>query len=438
MSRSILNRLGLDRPELRAWAMYDWANSSFATTIMAAMLPIYFSNVAAGDLPPNIRTAYWGYISGIALALMAVFAPIMGAIADVTGGQKKFLAFFTIVGSLASMGLWFVHRGDWVLASTLFLVGNIGFAGALVFYDSMLPSIARPDEIDRVSAAGFAIGYVGGGVLLALNLAWTLKPELFGFPDKGVAARASFVSVGIWWLIFSIPIWRKVPGLPASRTASEIGHPILIGFKRLTTTAREVSRYKQVVIYLIGFWFYTDGIGTIIKMATMFGAEIGIGETHLIGALLLVQFLGIPATFAFGAFAERLGAKPALMVTLGVYSGICVLGYFMTTAWHFWVLAGLVALVQGGSQALSRSLYAVIVPKSKAAEFFSFNSVFGKFAGILGPFLFGIVAETTGSSRLSILFLVSFFAIGMACLALLDVEEGRRAADEGEGLIQRR
>ncbi len=432
MSRSLLNRLGLDRPELRAWAMYDWANSAFATTIMAAMLPIYFANVAAVDLPPNVRTAYWGYTSGLALALMAVFAPAMGAIADVTGGQKKFLAFFTVLGSVASMGLWFVHRGDWVLASALYLVGNIGFAGSLVFYDALLPNVAKPEEIDRVSTAGYAIGYVGGGVLLALNLAWTLKPEFFGFPDKGVAARASFVSVGVWWLVFAIPLWRRVPGNAGTRAAHEVGHPIRIGVLRLVQTARDIRRYKQVMIYLVGFWFYTDGIGTIIKMATMFGAEIGIGETHLIGALLLVQFLGIPATFAFGMMAERLGAKASLMVSLGVYAGICVLGFFMTKAWHFWVLAGMVALVQGGSQALSRSLYAVIVPRSKAAEFFSFNSVFSKFAGILGPVLFGWVAISTGSSRSSILFLISFFVVGMGCLVLLDVDEGRRVAEAAE------
>lgn len=432
MSQKLLHRLGLDRPELRAWALYDWANSAFATTIMAAMLPIYYANVAAVELAPHLRTAYWGYTSGIALALLAVFAPVLGAIADVTGGQKKFLAVFTLIGSLSTMLLWYVGRGDWPLASGLFLIGNIGFAGSLVFYDAMLPSVAKPEEVDRVSTAGYAIGYVGGGVLLALNLAWTLKPELFGFPDKGVAARASFVSVGIWWLFFSIPLFRRVPGVKGTRAANEKGHAVLVGFRRLVATGRDIRRYKQVVIYLIGFWFYTDGIGTIIKMATMFGAEIGIGETHLIGALLLVQFLGIPATFAFGALAARIGAKAGLMVSLVVYAGICILGYFMTAAWQFWALAVLVALVQGGSQALSRSLYAVIVPRSKAAEFFSFNSVFSKFAGIFGPFLFGWVAETTGSSRGSILFLISFFVVGMICLALLDVEEGRRVAEAAE------
>ncbi len=429
---SFMARIGLGRPELRAWAMYDWANSAFATTIMAAILPIYYASVAAVDLPPNVRTAYWGYTSSLALLVMVVFAPLLGAVADIVGGQKKFLAVFTVIGSVATGLLWFVGKGDWVLASTLYLIGNIGFAGALVFYDSLLTTVAKPEEVDRVSTAGYAIGYVGGGVLLAINLVWTLKPELFGFPDKGVAVRASFLSVSIWWLVFSIPLWRKVKGPKASRGTHEQGSPLTIGFTRLMATAKDIKRYKQIVIFLIGFWFYTDGIGTIIKMATMFGAEIGIGETHLIGALLLVQFLGIPATFAFGAVASRIGTKAGLMVTLTVYSGICLLGYWMTEPWQFWALAVLVALVQGGSQALSRSLYASIVPPSRAAEFFSFNSVFSKFAGIFGPALFGIVAQSAGSSRSSILFLISFFIVGMIFLAMLDVEEGRRVAAAAE------
>ena len=408
--------------------MYDWANSAFQTTVISSMLPIYYSSVAASNLPPNIRTAYWGYTSAIALALIAIASPLLGATADVIGGRKRFLTWFTVVGALATTLLWNVGRGDWLLASTLFIVGNIGFAGALVFYDSLLPSVASPDEIDRVSTAGYAIGYIGGGLLLALNLAWTLNPAFFGLGDKSVAARASFVSVGIWWIVFSVPLWRRVKEPRASRAAHETGAAWAVAMRRLVRTAREARRHKQIIIYLVGFWFYSDGIGTIIKMATMFGAEIGIGETHLIGALLLVQFLGIPAAFAFGAIADRTSAKVGIMASLMVYTGICILGYFMTKAWHFWALAVLLALVQGGSQALSRSLYASIVPKTRVAEFFSFNSVFSKFAGVLGPLLFGLVAENAGSSRMAILFLIAFFAIGMACLAKLDVDAGKKAA----------
>ncbi len=428
-----LDSLGLHRRELRAWAMYDWANSAFATTIMAAILPIYFHDVAAATLPENLRTAYWGYTSGFGLAVTALFSPLLGAMADLSAAKKKFLALFMIIGVLATAGLFFVHQGDWQLAALLFVFGNLGFAGGNVYYDALLPFIANDEEMDRVSTAGFAMGYVGGGLLLALNLAWVLKPELFGFADKGVAVRATFVSVAAWWLCFSYPILKHVRE-PQSSVARPPGNLWALGFKRSVATFREVRRYKQVMIFLVSYWFYTDGVGTIIKMATIYGREIGIGSTHLIGALLLVQFLGIPATFAFGSFARRVGARTAIQASLVVYTGICVLGYFMTEAWQFWVLAALVALVQGGCQALSRSLYATIVPKSQASEFFSFVSVSARFAGILGPLAFGIVAQLGGGSRLSILFLISFFAIGIVLLAMVDVEEGRRvaaAADAG-------
>lgn len=427
-----LRALGLERPELRAWAMYDWANSAFTTTVVAAMLPIYFHDVAAADLPENLRTAYWGYASAAGLLIVAVFAPMLGAMADLSAAKKKFLGAFMAVGVVSTALLYFVYKGDWELAAFLFLLGSIGFYGGNVFYDAMLPSLAADDEVDKVSSAGFAIGYVGGGILLALNLAWVLKPELFGFPDKGVAVRASFLSVAVWWLVFSLPILRKVPETsPASpRPAGSLWS---LGFRRSLATLRSLGSYKDLLTFLVAFWFYTDGVWTIIKMATIFGREIGIGSTHLIGALLLVQFVGIPATFAFGTLAGRLGTRGAIQLSLAIYTGICVLGYFMTDAWHFWVLAVLVALVQGASQALSRSLYASIIPKDRAAEFFSFVSISSRFAGILGPLLFGVVAQFGGGSRLSILFLISFFVIGMVLLGRVDLDRARKVAVERSG-----
>lgn len=428
-NRKWLSSLGLATPEARAWGMYDWASSAFSTTILSAMLPIYFHDVAAADLPEHLRSAYWGYTAGIGLALAALMAPLLGALADTTGTKKRMLWLFTLLGALSSGLLYAVGRGDWILAGILCIIGNIGFAGANIFYDALLPAVSRPDDMDQVSTAGYALGYIGGGVLLAINLAWVLFPGVFGFADKGIAVRMSFVSVAVWWLWFSRPLLRKVPEPFVPENLRALGaHPVRVATVRLVTTIKKLPKHRDLLLFLISYWFFTDGIGTIIKMATTYGREIGIGSNHLIGALLLVQFVGIPATFAFGFLTKKVPTKMAIQLSLAVYTGICVLGYFMTTPWHFWLLAVLVALVQGGSQALSRSLYATMVPKGQSAEFFAFISVSARFAGILGPLLFGVIAQWTGASRLSILFLVSFFILGMVLLHFVDEERAQKLA----------
>jgi UMF1 family MFS transporter len=432
-----LNRLGLHRRELRSWALYDWANSAFATTIMGAVLPIYFGRVAASHLPENIATAYWGYTTAIGLTIIALASPVLGAMGDYLGAKKRFLAGFMILGVIATACLYLVTEGEWMLASALFITGNIGFAGANVFYDSLLPHIASEDEVDRVSTAGYAIGYVGGGILLAVNMAMIMKPDLFGLADSGVATRLSFVSVAIWWLGFSIPLLRDVSEPPRRLEEDEVAgaNPFRIGFKRLFDTIGEVRQHRELLLFLIAFWLYADGIGTIIKMATIYGTELGIGETHLIGAFVLVQFLGIPFTFAFGSLAGRIGARNGIYIALVAYTFICIFAFFMTQAWQFWALAVGVSTVQGGAQALSRSLYSTLVPKGKSSEFFAFLSVFQKFAGIVGPFLVGWVAAVSGSGRYGILALVAFFIGGMLLLSRVDFEAGRRAAQEEDGTL---
>lgn len=425
-----LRALGLHRKELRAWSMYDWANSAFATTIMAAVLPIFYADVAAANLPEHLRTVYWGYTTSIALFTIGILSPVLGAAADYLGAKKKFLAAFAGMGVLATTFLSLIARGEWLYASAVFIVGNIEFAGANVFYESLLPHITREGELDRVSTAGYAMGYVGGGVLLAVNLAWIMMPERFGMSDATQASRIAFLSVALWWALFSVPIFRSVKE-PARRLEHDenLGmNPVKVGFSRVFQTFGELRRHRQIFLFLVAFWFYNDGIGTIIKMATIYGREIGIGTTDLIGALLLVQFVGIPFAFAFGALADHIGAKRGIYLALSVYTGISVLGYFMTSAWHFWVLAFGVAMVQGGSQALSRSLYSSLIPRGKSSEFFGFYSVSAKFAGILGPFLFAVVGQLVGGSRLSILSLTIFFIGGMLLLSRVDVDEGRRIA----------
>ncbi|MCY4587267.1 MAG: MFS transporter [Bryobacterales bacterium] len=424
--RSIRARLGLHRPELRAWAMYDWANSAFATTIMAAVLPVYYHQVAAVELPENLRTAYWGYTQTVALVIVAFLSPVLGAAADSLGAKKSFLRFFISFGFAGCSALWFATQGRWLFASIAFIVGNIGFAAADVFYESLLPHIASPQEIDRVSTAGYALGYVGGGLLLAVQLTWITYPQTFGLSDGAVGSRLAFVSVAIWWVLFSIPLFRTVKEpTHDGKGMATLGGGLSDGFQQLAATFREIRRYREAFWFLLAFWLYNDGIITIVKMAAIYGAEIGIGQTDLIGALLVVQFLGIPCTFAFGRLAERIGAKRAIMMSLVVYTGISVLGYYMSTATHFWILACAVAVVQGGSQALSRSLFATLIPPEKSSQFFGFYNVSGRFGSILGPFVFAVVSQATGGSRLSILTLIAFFVGGMLVLARVDENAGR-------------
>jgi MFS transporter, UMF1 family len=440
--RSLLARLGLDRPELRAWAMFDWATSAVQTTVMVAVFPIYFVKVAGAGLAESGATQRLATINSIALVIIALLSPVLGAVSDYSAAKKRFTAGFMLLGAAATAALWTVHTGDLQRASWLFVLVLVGAAGSFVFYESLLPHIARPHEIDRVSTAGYALGYVGGGLLLALNLAWIQRPAWFGLPagpglsedEATLPARLAFVSVAIWWILFSLPLFRVVPEPPARiETDERRGQsPVPVAFLRLAETFRELRGYRQAFLMLLAFLIYNDGIQTIIKMATAYGTEIGIGQSALIGAILVVQFVGIPCSFLFGMVAGRIGAKRALFFGLLAYTAISLLGYFMRTATHFYVLAGLVGMVQGGTQALSRSLFASMIPPHKSGEFFGFFSVFEKFAGIFGPLIFAGTIAATGSSRNAILSVIGFFAVGAAILATVDVSEGQRAARDAE------
>lgn len=436
--RGVLARLGLDRPELRAWAMYDWAVSAVQTTIMVAVFPIFFKRVAAGDLPDDTSTQYIAIANSVAMALIAFLSPVLGALADYTASHKRLLGTFMGLGVSAVAAMFFIGQGDVWLAFWLFVAALVGAAGSMVFYESLLPHVARPEEIDRVSTAGYGLGYLGGGTLLALNLAWILAPGAFGLPSGGglsdsattLPTRLALLSVAVWWLVFSLPLLRRVRG-PAR--VLEPDESVRVGatrgaFRRLADTLRELRGYRNAFLMLLAFLVYNDGIQTIIKMATAYGTDLGIGQNALIGAILIVQFVGIPFAFLFGMLAGWIGTKPAIFVGLAAYTGISVLGYFMTTAAHFYLLAALVGMVQGGTQALSRSLFASMVPPHRSGEFFGFFSVFEKFAGIFGPLFFAISLALTGSSRNAILSVILFFVVGGALLLLVDVEEGREKA----------
>jgi MFS transporter, UMF1 family len=441
---AFLTRLGLDRPELRAWAMYDWAASAVQTTIMVAVFPIYFVKVAGAGLAEGGAAQRLALVNSLALVFIALLSPVLGAISDYRAAKKRFVALFMGIGVGAILAMFFIHHGDLNLASVLFTVSLIGVAGSFVFYEALLPHIARPGEIDRISTAGYALGYFGGGILLALNLAWIQRPDWFGLPSgpalsesqATLPVRLAFVSVALWWVVFSLPLFRKVPEPPALLEPEERRdeNPVKVAFLRLAETFRELRSYRNAFLLLLAFFIYNDGIQTIIKMATAYGTEIGIGQSALIGAILLVQFVGIPCSFLFGMVAHRIGAKRALFLGLLAYTVISVLGYFMQTALHFYLLAGLVGMVQGGTQALSRSLFASMIPRHKSGEFFGFFSVFEKFAGILGPLIYAGTIAATGSSRNAILSVIVFFALGALLLWPVNVEEGQRiarAADQG-------
>ena len=391
---------------------------------MACVLPFYYSSVAAADLSKTTASSYWGYTNTLAMLIVAATAPILGALADHGGKKKKFLAGFVLLGIVSTAALWTVQRGDWLLASALYILGMVGFSGGNNFYDSLLPHVAKEGEIDRVSAYGYALGYLGGGLLLVLNLAMIMRPNFFGIAGGEEGTRYSFLTVAVWWAVFSIPLFKNVPEPPVAPIAGESSQPLRASLQRLSLTFHNLRQYREAFKFLVAFWLYNDGIGTIISMAVIFGAEIQIAQGHLIGAILAVQFVGIPCSIFFGRLAGRIGAKRGILLGLAVYTGIALGGYFVRSALHFWILALMVGLVQGGTQALSRSLFGSLIPRTRSAEFFSFYDVSSKVAGIIGPFVFGLVGQLTGSSRLSIMSLVVFFIGGG--LILLRVDGGRR------------
>jgi UMF1 family MFS transporter len=431
----LLDRLGLHRPELRAWALYDVANSAWMTTILQ-VFTLFFVRVAASDLDPDVARARFAFATSFSVILVGLTGPLLGAIADYRRRKKSFLAVFLAAGVVATASMFFIQPGGWRFALVMFSIGNICVMATLAFYNALLPGIASEHEVDRVSTAGYAIGYLGGGVLFAVNALMMADPLRFGLADAGVAARVAFVSVAVWWVLFSIPMFRRVPE-PLLPVAADVrGSALRVAARRVAKTVRELRQHRDAGLLLLSFLVYNDAINTIIRMAVAFGDEVGISTSALIGALVMVQFVGVPFAFAFGALAGRIGAKPALFVALAIYSVIAVYAFALHTATQFFVLAFLVGTVQGGAQALGRSLFASMIPKHKAGELFGIFGVFDRFGGALGSLAFGIVLALTGSSRPAILMLVLFFAAGAWLLAKVDVARGRRRAREDEARFE--
>jgi UMF1 family MFS transporter len=418
------------KKSVTAWAMYDWANSAFATTVMAAVLPVYYSSVASSGIPAHEATSNWAFTTTIALILVAILGPILGAMADFSGAKKRFMTSFVLIGVFGTALLFFVRSGDWLLASLFYIVGSIGFSGANVFYDSFLPHVANENEIDQVSSRGYAMGYAGGGIMLAINLAMIMLS-----PDSmtELMTRISFVTVAVWWFIFTIPFWKTIKEPPRRVLDGErLFNPVKASLNRLSNTFKEVTKYKELSKFIVAFWLYNNGIGTIIYMASIYGTELGFSSTTTIGTLLMVQFVAIPFAFLFGWLAKKIGTKRGILLSLAIYTLIAIGGYFLYKEIHFWLLGFAVAMVQGGSQALSRSLCGRMMPKSKSAEFYSFFSVSEKIAGTIGPLVFGLVSRFMGGSRLSIVSLIIFFALGAFLLTRVNEQEGIAIAEAEE------
>ncbi|MBX2886689.1 MAG: MFS transporter [Granulosicoccus sp.] len=400
-----------------SWAFYDWANSAFATTVMAGFFPLFFKQYWSHDTPATTSTFWLGLGNSGASFLILLAAPVLGAMADSGGVHKRLLAAFALVGILATSGFFLVGQGAWPWAIALYVIAIVGFSGANVFYDAMLPSLTTGDDFHRLSALGYSLGYLGGGLLFLINVAMTLKPELFGLSGLTDAVRYSFLSVAVWWFVFTLPLLLGVrEQQPSSHTRVTVGDEI----RKLMGTLKSIRKQRNLWWFLIAYWLYIDGVATIIRMAVDYGMAIGLPSNSLIVALLMVQFIGFPATLVFGRIGQRFGAKTGLWIGLWAYVIATALAAFMSTQWHFYGLAIALGLVQGGVQSLSRSLFTQLIPAGKNGEYFGFLNMLGKAAAVLGPLLVGVVAATTGNSRIGLLSILLLFLSGMWFLRKVD------------------
>ncbi|HAS74899.1 MAG TPA: MFS transporter [Clostridiales bacterium UBA8960] len=405
----------------RSWALYDWANSAYTMTVTTTVFPLYFK-AAASDMgiTASQSTAYWGFANSIATFLIAFLAPILGTIADYFGFKKRFFMIFLAIGVSANFLLGFVPETKWVLLLFVYILTAIGFSGSNIFYDAFLVDVTEDDRMDRVSTLGYALGYIGSTIPFIIAMAIILLSQQGILPFDGYTTpKIAFVLTAVWWLAFSIPMAKdvkQVHGIPREPKL------ILNSFKRMGRTFKNIKMHKPAFMFLIAYFFYIDGVDTIIKMATSYGSDLGIDSNTLLIILLVTQFVAFPSAIIFGQLADRFKGKTMLYVAIIIYTGICIYAYFMKTTFDFWVLAILVGSVQGGIQAISRSYFAKLIPKKNANEFFGFFNIFGKFAAIMGPFLVGYVTLVTGRSNYGVMSIVVLFIIGGLVLTQVNPE----------------
>ncbi len=424
-----------DRKAIFGWAMYDWANSAFATTVMASFFPIFFKEYWTMGADPVVSTAKLGLANSAAGILVALMAPLLGAIADRGAAKKKFLLFFAAIGIAATSALALVPRGDWQTAAACYVLATTGFAGSIIFYDSLLTTVASEARRDSISSLGFSMGYLGGGLLFAFNVWMAVSPSAFGLRDGSEGVKLSFFSVGIWWAVFTLPLIFLVrensgtKGKPRTAIIRE-------GLSQLRKTFREIRHMKTIFLFLAAYWLYIDGVDTIIVMALDYGLSIGFKAQDLILALLITQFIGFPSALIFGHLGERIGAKRAILIGICVYLFISIYGAFMREKHEFFILACIIGIVQGGVQALSRSLYSRIIPADRSAEYFGFYNMLSRFATVAGPILIGATAiaarsmgyEGSAASRISIVSVAVLFLAGGFLLRNVDENKGREEA----------
>ena len=416
------------KKSILAWSLYDWANSAFATTVMAGFFPVFFKEYWSTTDNVTLSTWYLGLGNSIASILVAALAPFIGAIADRGTAKKKLLIFFAFLGIIATGGLWIVNQGHWQMAILFYIIASIGFMSGNIFYDALLPAVATKEKYDYASSLGYSLGYIGGGLLFLINVLMYLQPHYFGIADGATAIRLSFISVAVWWAVFSIPLILFVKE-PTIHDPIGIFSSIKEGWSQLVSTLSKIRQFKVVVTFLMAYWLYIDGVDTIIRMAVDYGTSIGFPASSLITALLLVQFIAFPATLIYSRFASKIGIKNALYTAILGYTLITIFGAFVSKEWHFYVIAVFIACFQGGIQALSRSLYSRIIPKNQAAEFFGFYNMLGKFAAIIGPPMMGYIGLITGNPRIGILSIVILFILGGFILTKVDLQEGERISE---------
>ena len=416
-----------DKKKIYSWAFYDWANSAYSTTVMAGFFPIFFEKFYSNPNDVIQSTYQLGLANSISSVFIALVSPLLGAIADRGSAKKKLLIIFAFLGSLMTAALWLVQKGDWQLAVFFYIIATIGFMAGNIFYDSLLPSVAGREKVDYVSALGYSLGYLGGGLLFLVNVLMYLHPDWFGIPDSSTAIRISFVSVAIWWAIFTIPIIIFMPE-PKIRKNVSLYDAINGGFKQLKETFDNIREMKIIGTFLMAFWMYEDGVATIVRMAAKIASSLGFAAGDIITAILMVQFIGFPAALGYNWFAKKIGTKNAVLVAILGYVVITFLGYLMNDITHFYILAALIGLFQGGIQSLSRSLFTRLVPPNKEAEFFGFYNMLGKFAAVVGPILVGWITVISGNPRAGILSIVVLFIFGGLLLSRVDFKRGERIA----------
>jgi len=399
------------------WALYDWANSAFALSVLAVLFPLVLGNYWGVDDGGSAATVRLGWITFSASLIVFVLAPVLGTIADTGGYRKRFLVFFAITGAAATAGLGFVGQGHWPVALGLYLIASVGYYSSIVFYDSLLIDVTEARNFSFVSTLGFSVGYLGGAALLALHL-WMLKaPQSFGLENTTEAFSYAFFSVGIWWLVFLLPLLFFVPETHSSTEVTS--HPVRAAYEELRSTFQKISQYRNVMIFLSGYWLYIGGVFTVIFMAVNYGQRLGFKDSDLVMALLIANFVGFPATMIYGFLAHRFGAKKGLYVALLAYVGACLWAIQMTEVREFYIMSVIIGMVQGGVQGLSRSVYATLIPAEQPGEFFGFYSMTTKFAHVLGPAMVAIAAMLSDDPKWVLLALMPMFLAGAFLLALV-------------------